>query len=97
MVLHLEGRQAVDEDKAFSKEVWDVTKTSDNRSSLRTAASICPSPKALGDEQLAWEQFMDIAEGKETPLLYQARQRRTRHDELKADHLFNLAKLSDKR
>jgi hypothetical protein len=92
----VQGRQAVDEDKAFSEEVWDVTKTSDNLLSLRTAASNRPNPKALSDEQLTWEQFMDIAGGKETLPLYQARQRRTRNDELKADHLINLAKISDK-
>jgi hypothetical protein len=34
-------------------------KTSDNCLSLRTTAFNRPSPNALSDEQLSWEQFMD--------------------------------------
>jgi hypothetical protein len=128
-----QGRQAADKDRASNEDLWDVTKTSDNRLSLRTASSNRPSPNALSDEQLTWEQFMDAnhlfcrwlipagwpedyakillsffwqlenhedmgnPEGKETLLLYQARTRKAWHDELKADHFFNIAKLSEKK
>jgi hypothetical protein len=128
-----QGCQTADKDKASNEDLWDVTKTSDNRLSLRTAAANRPSPNALSDEQLTWEQFMDanhllcrwlipagwpegyakilssffwqienhedkgIAEGKETLLLYQARARKAWHDELKAGHFFNLAKLNEKK
>jgi hypothetical protein len=54
-----QGCQAADRDKASNDDLWDVTKTSDNRLSLRTAASNRPSSNALSDEQLTWEQFMD--------------------------------------
>jgi hypothetical protein len=127
-----QGCQAADKDKASNDDLWDVTKTSDNRLSLRAAASNRPSPNALSDEQLTWEQFMDanhllcrwlipagwpedyakilssffwqlknhedkaIVDGKETLLLYQARTRKAWHDELKAGHFFNLAKLNEK-
>jgi hypothetical protein len=128
-----QGCQAADRDKASKDDLRDVTKTSDNRLSLRTAASNHPSSNALSDEQLTWEQFMDanhllcrwlvpagwpegyarilssffwqienhddksIAKGKETLLLYQARARKAWHDELKAGHFFNLAKLDGKK
>jgi hypothetical protein len=128
-----QGCQTADKDKASNEDLWDVTKTSDNRLSLRTAAANRPSPNALSDEQLTWEQFMDanhllcrwlipagwpegyakilssffwqienhedkgIAEGKETLLLYQARARKAWHEELKAGHFFNLAKLNEKK
>jgi hypothetical protein len=129
----IQGCQATDRDKAANDDLWDVTKTNDNRLTLRSATSNRPNPNALTDEQLSWEQFMDsnhllcrwliplgwpegyakvllsffyqienhedigIDEGKETLLLYQARARKAWHDELKAGHFFNLAKLSDKR
>lgn len=54
-----QGCQAADRDKASSEDLWDITKTSDNRLALRTAASNRPSTNALSDEQLSWEQFMD--------------------------------------
>jgi len=128
-----QGCQAADKDKTSNEDLWDVTKTSDNRLALCTAATNRPSPFALADEQLTWEQFMDanhlfcrwlipagwtedyakvlssffwqienhedkgIAEGKETLLLYQARARKAWHNELKAGHFFNLAKLDDKK
>ena len=126
------GCQAADNDKATNKDLRGVMNTSDNRLSLTTAAHH-PSPHALGDEQLTWEQFMDanhllcrwlipagwpedyakilssffeqianhedkdIAEGKETLLLYQDRARKAWHDELKSGHFFNLARLDDKK
>jgi hypothetical protein len=54
-----QGCQAADRDKASNDDLWDITETSDNRLSLRTAASNCPSSNALSDEQLTWVQFMD--------------------------------------
>jgi hypothetical protein len=54
-----QGCHAPDKDKASNDDLWDVAKTSDNRLSLRTAAANRPSPNALSDEQLTWEQFMD--------------------------------------
>ena len=128
-----QGCQAADRDKASNEDLWDVTKTSDNCLSLCTAATNRPSPNALTDEQLTWEQFMDashllgrwlipagwpegyarvlssffwqienhedksIPEGKETLLLYQSRTRKAWHEELKAGHFFNLAKLDEKK
>ena len=127
------GCQAADKNKASNEDLWDITKTSDNRLSLRTAAANWPSPNTLSDEQLTWEQFMDanhllcrwlipagwpegyakilssffwqieihkdkgIADGKETLLLYQACACKAWHDELKAGHFFNLAKLNEKK
>jgi hypothetical protein len=128
-----QGCSAADNDKASNDDLWDVTKTSDNRLCLRSAVSNRPATNALSDEQLSWEQFTEanhllcrwliparwpedyakilssffwqienhedirIAEGKETLLLYQARTRRAWHNELKARHFFNIAKISDKR
>ncbi len=128
-----QGCQATDKEKVSNEDLWDVTRTSDNRLALCTAASNRPSPNALNDEQLTWEQFMDanhllcrwlipagwpldyakiissffwqienhedksIPEGKDTLLVYQARVRKAWHDELKAGHFFNLAKLSEKK
>jgi len=54
-----QGCQAADRDKASNDDLWDVTKTSNNHLSLRTAASNHPSTNTLSDEQLTWEQFMD--------------------------------------
>ena len=128
-----QGCQAADKEQASNEDLWDVTRTSDNRLALRTAASNRASPNALNDEQLTWEQFMDanhllcrwlipagwpldyakvissffwqienhedkgIPGGKDTLLLYQARVRKAWHDELKAGHFFNLARLSEKK
>jgi len=54
-----QGCQAADKDKTSHEDLWDVTRTSDNRLALRTASANRPSPNALTDEQLTWEQFMD--------------------------------------
>ena len=127
----LEGRRTANRDRTSTEDIWDVTKTSDNRLAFRTASSNRPSPNALSDEELNWEQFMDgshlfcrwlaplewpqiyakvlssffwqienheemdIDRGKETLLLYQARQRWAWHDELKANHFFNLSNLNN--
>ena len=53
------GCKAADKDKAASEDVWDVTKTSDNRLALRTATSNRPSSNAMSDELLTWDQFID--------------------------------------
>ena len=47
------------EDKAFNEDIWEITKTSDNRLSLGTAATDRATRNALCDEQLTWEQFMN--------------------------------------
>jgi hypothetical protein len=101
-----------DKDKASNEDLWDVTKTSDNCLSLRTAASNRPSPNtwlipAGWPEGYAkilsafWqiENHGDkgIAKGKGTLLLYQAREYKAWHDELKAGHFFNLTKLNEKK
>ena len=54
-----QGCQAAEMDKAANEETWDVTKGSDDKLSLRSAATNRPNPNALNDEQLTWDQFMD--------------------------------------
>jgi hypothetical protein len=132
MVFHLEGPPNCQQRQSLpTEDIWDVTKTSDNRLAFRAASSNCPSPNALSDEELNWEQHMDgshlfcrwlaplewpqiyakvlssffwqienheemdIDGGKETLLLYQAHQHRAWHNELKANHFFNLADLNN--
>jgi hypothetical protein len=125
--------RTADKDRDPNEELWDITKTSDNRFAFRTATSNRPSANALSDEDLTWEQFMDanhlllrwlipqgwppdyakvlstffwkienheelaLDGGKDTLLLYQARQRRAWHDDLKADHFFNLSNITEKK
>ncbi len=48
-------------EKGPNEDLLDVTRTSDNHLTLRTATSNCPSANALSDEQLTWEQFMDAS------------------------------------
>ncbi len=47
--------------------------------------------------QIENHEDKSFPEGKETLLLYQARARKVWHDELKAGHFFNLAKLNEKK
>jgi hypothetical protein len=55
----IQGCRAADKEKTVDQDLWDVTKTSDNRLALRTASSNRPNANALSDEQLNWEQFLD--------------------------------------
>ena len=56
-----QGLRAADKDKSYNEDLWDVTKTSDDRLSLRPTATNRPNPNALDDEQLSWEQFLDAS------------------------------------
>ena len=120
-------------DQTSNEDSWDLARTDDNRLALCKAAINRPNPKALADDQLTWEQFMDanrlmsrwltpsgwpeeyvkvltlffwqlenhedkmITDGQETLLLYQARVRMAWHNELKAGHFFNLAKINKRK
>ncbi len=56
-----QGCQLTGKEKASHEDLYDLTRTSDNCLTLRTATSNCPSPNALSDKQLTWEQFMDAS------------------------------------
>ncbi len=56
-----QGCQLAGKEKTANEDLYDVTRTSDNRLALRTATSNCPSPNAISDELLTWEQFMDAS------------------------------------
>jgi hypothetical protein len=54
-----QGCQSADKEREFSEDIWDFTRTSDDRIALRAATANRPSSYALSDEQLTWEQFME--------------------------------------
>ena len=54
-----QGCQSADKERDFSEDIWDFTRTSDDRIALRAATANRPSSNALSDEQLTWEQFLD--------------------------------------
>jgi hypothetical protein len=125
-----QGYRAADEGRSGDDDLLVLTGTEDNSLALRPANR--PSPDALEDHQLTWEQFVDckthflrwllpsnwpldyckllatfffrianhdlegISGGKDTLLLYQARMRRTWHEELKVGHCFDISEIDEK-
>jgi len=103
--------QVADKDKTSNGDLWDFTKTSDNHLSLWTATFsrlshntwLIPAnwPEGYINMLSFWQmenyEEKGIAEGKETLLLYQVSASKVWHDELKAGHFSNLAKLNEKK